>query len=60
MENQPEYEYKTVAVDNRLRKQIRELKKMAKEGWQVISVRPGTFFSGLSTTSDAVLRRVRN
>ncbi|MDQ0798918.1 DUF4177 domain-containing protein [Arthrobacter sp. SLBN-112] len=59
MESQPEYEYKTVPVDSRPRKQIRELKKLAKEGWEVISVRPGTFFSDLSSTSDALLRRAR-
>jgi hypothetical protein len=60
MESHLEYEYKTVPVDNRPRKQIRELKKLAKDGWQVIAVRPGTIFAGLSTTSDALLRRARN
>lgn len=60
MDNHPEYEYMTVRVDNRPRQQARELKKLAKEGWQVLSVRPGTMFAGLSTTSDALLRRVLN
>jgi hypothetical protein len=45
-------------VDNRRRQQARELKKLAKEGWQVLSVRPGTMFAGLSTMSEALLRRV--
>jgi hypothetical protein len=60
MDNNPEYEYKTVRVDNRPRQQARDLKKLAKEGWEVLSVRPGTMFPGLSTTSDALLRRAHN
>ncbi|HBH57397.1 MAG TPA: hypothetical protein DEP82_01030 [Arthrobacter bacterium] len=58
MDSHPEYEYATVTVDNRRWQQARELKKLAKEGWQVLSVRPGTMFVGLSTTSTALRRRV--
>jgi hypothetical protein len=62
MDNYPDYEYEygTVPVDSRPRQQAKELKKLAKKGWQVLSVRPGTMFSGLSITSDAHLRRVRS
>lgn len=60
MDDNPEYEYTTVRVDNRPRQQARELKKLAKEGWEVLSVRPATMFAGLRTTSDALLRRVLN
>jgi len=57
MDSHLEYEYATATVDKRRRQQARELKKLAKEGWQVLSVRPGTMFAGLSNTSEALLRR---
>ena len=31
---------------------------LRRAAWQVLSVCPGTMFAGLSTTSEAVLRRV--
>ncbi|BAS11719.1 hypothetical protein AHiyo8_00220 [Arthrobacter sp. Hiyo8] len=60
MNNDPDYEYMTVLVDRRPRKQSRELKKLAKNGWEVVSVRPRSGFSWSSNTDDATLRRVRN
>lgn len=58
MDSHPEYEYITVPVDNRPRQRAKELKKLSKAGWQVLSVRPGTLFAGLSTNSLALCRRV--
>jgi hypothetical protein len=55
-----EYEYKTVVVDRRPRRQAKELKKLAKDGWEVVSVRPRTAFPWGSTTDDATLRRIRH
>jgi hypothetical protein len=55
-----EYEYKTVVVDRRPRRQARELKKLAKDGWEVVAVPPPrTALSWGSTTDDATLRRIR-
>jgi Domain of unknown function (DUF4177) len=54
-----EYEYKTVVVDRRPRRQARELKKLAKDGWELVAVRPRTALSWGSTTDDATLRRIR-
>lgn len=59
MENQVSYEYLTVQVDVRPRRQAKELKKLAKDGgWEVVSIRAGTYFADLSQASTAVLRRV--
>ncbi len=59
MNNDPDYEYMTVIVDRRPSKQIRELKKLAKKGWEIVSVRPQSGFTWASNTDDATLRRVR-
>jgi hypothetical protein len=60
MDENNDFEYVTVLVEGRPRQQIKQLKKLAKEGWQVLSVKPATMFSRLSVASNALLRRVRN
>lgn len=56
---EPQYEYKTVPVDSHHRKQARELNKLVKEGWEVVSVRRRTLFPWASNEFDATLRRIR-
>ncbi|NUP58139.1 MAG: hypothetical protein HOQ04_07630 [Pseudarthrobacter sp.] len=58
MDSNPEYEYVTIPVDNRPRQQAKELKKLAKAGWEVVAIRPGTMFANLSATPQALCRRV--
>lgn len=58
MDITPDYEYVTVPVDSRPRQQAKELKKLAKAGWEVVSIRPGTMFANLSTAPQALCRRV--
>ncbi|MHC6594119.1 DUF4177 domain-containing protein [Arthrobacter sp. C152] len=58
MDNNQEYEYVTIPVDSRPRQQAKELKKLAKAGWEVVAIRPGTMFANLSATPQALCRRV--
>jgi len=60
MDEYTDFEYVTVLVEGRPRQQTKQLKKLAKESWQVLSVQPVTMFSRLSSASNALLRRVRS
>ena len=58
MDSTPDYEYVTIQVDRRPRQQAKELKKLAKAGWEVVAIRPGTMFANLSSAPQALCRRV--
>jgi hypothetical protein len=59
MNGQADFEYTTVIVDNDPRRQLRMLKKLTRQGWQVLAIRPSTVYSWASDTSEATLRRIR-
>lgn len=59
MNENTDFEYVTVLVEGRPGQQTKQLKKLTREGWQVLSVKPVTMFSRLSGGSNALLRRVR-
>lgn len=60
MNENTDFEYVTVLVDGRPGQQTKQLKKLIRAGWQVLSVKPVTMFSCLSGASNALLRRVRS
>jgi hypothetical protein len=59
MNEQADYEYRTVTVDNDRGRQMRLLSKLAKQGWEILAIRPRTQFERGSDTSEATLRRIR-